>query len=180
MTTQQLGFSVLSAPLAAIDRRALSQAWYSALHIAREKSRAQAGSTMPAAQADARHARSRNAAVTRGLTKPAYKGIIGREAAPKMQVGEIDRRAARSALARKIERAFLHPARNVARTTFSLGGAARVHVTLQQSSSGVRLVAVCSPALREQVAIALEQARFALARRGIALHASISRSGVTC
>ena len=35
MMTQQLEVSILAAPLAAIDRRALSQAWYSALHLAR-------------------------------------------------------------------------------------------------------------------------------------------------
>ena len=34
MMTQQLEVSILAAPLAAIDRRALSQAWYSALHLA--------------------------------------------------------------------------------------------------------------------------------------------------
>ncbi len=34
MMTQQLHVSILAAPLAAIDPRALSQAWYSALRLA--------------------------------------------------------------------------------------------------------------------------------------------------
>src|SRR6202034_3463065 len=40
MMTQQLEVSILAAPLAAIDRRALSQAWYSALHLATPDRRA--------------------------------------------------------------------------------------------------------------------------------------------
>jgi len=37
MMTDRLRVSVVAAPLAAIDPRALSQAWYSALHLARER-----------------------------------------------------------------------------------------------------------------------------------------------
>jgi hypothetical protein len=123
MITQQLGYSILTAPLAAIDRRALSQAWYSALHLAR--------SGFPVAN------------VPQQLSK------------------------ARTAEA-------LDPARPVRRATFSFAGTregtrARVHVALQSGASGMRLVAVCPAALRAGVARALDQARYALALRGIVL-----------
>src|SRR5579863_7674683 len=45
MITQELQVSILAAPLAAMDRRALSQAWYSALGIAPRTIRAASART---------------------------------------------------------------------------------------------------------------------------------------
>jgi len=94
----------------------------------------------------------------------------GARGSTKTGVEAPERRAGRSPLARRIERTFLDPARPVRRATFTLEGTrARVHVALQSRASGVRLVAVCPAASRAGVARALDQARYALATRGIAL-----------
>lgn len=169
MMTQQLNVCVLSAPLAAIDRRALSQAWYSALHCTtgrqstekrprrREKAAkhvaSQPGKTPQAASAASR---------LQGASQ-------NKHAAPSLRgaTSEPDRRAHRSPLARRIERKILNePKTTPRRATFSTGGK-RVHVVVQASANRVRLVAVCHPAIREAVVRALAQARFALASRGV-------------
>ncbi|HVA26703.1 MAG TPA: hypothetical protein VNF68_00880 [Candidatus Baltobacteraceae bacterium] len=171
MMTQQLEVSLICAPLAAIDRRALSQAWYSALHVtaappARIEPPAPA---MPATRNCARIARPHPRTATAMPDAPVSLRAH-REAVAPRATGSTDRRAVRSLLARQIEREFLRPLNPVRRATFSIEGrAARVHVALQDSRSGLRLIAVCSPGMREVVTRALEEARYALARRGIAL-----------
>jgi hypothetical protein len=169
MMTQELKVSVLAAPLAAIDRRALSQAWYSALHFAGERTadapvrpRRSASQLAGAADCKRMDKTPQEAGVKEGARRRAHsnggnaRAFIGAE-----------RRASRSALARKIERTFLNPRTATQRATFAAAGK-RVHVMLHASNGGVRLVAVCPPAIRETVARALAQARFALAARGVA------------
>ena len=174
MMTQQLGFSVLSAPLAQLDRRALSQAWYSALHLASSHARPQIPDkpVPPPTQADGR----RNGGATRGMSpKSGGAATLTRATLPpRSGLMEGDRRTMRSSLARKIERAFLHPSRPSRRATFTLGQGARVHVALQNSPRGLHIVAVCAPAHREAVARALEEARYALATRGISVGVHVS------
>jgi hypothetical protein len=173
MMTQQFGFSILTAPLAAVDRRVLSQAWYSALHLAgsaREPKPA-AGHLADIAFRERRapviagDARPRGASVldlTHGRRRP---GTPTRATAP-----EGDRRAERSSLARRIERTFLNPRARVRRASFAIDGSgARIHVALQTHGNRVRLVAICPPSVRPIVAKALVQARFALSARGIDL-----------
>ncbi len=82
----------------------------------------------------------------------------------------------RSRLAQRIERAFLEPNPHRAqRATFSVDGmGGRVHVALQSSATGMRLVAVCHATARDRVARALEEARYALAARGVALRVYVS------
>ena len=178
MMTQELGFSVLTAPIAALDRRALSQAWYSALHLAHDErpaaptAKAAPKSTTAAERADAPAVRS-----TRGRDEHCAIAIRRECAPPRSRACEEDRRSVRSPLARKIERVFLHPSQRPERATFSLdGGRARVAVTLQSTPQGLRLIAVCPKHSRGAVARALDEARFALASRGIALDASVSES----
>jgi hypothetical protein len=170
MMTQELNVCVLAAPLAAIDRRALSQAWYSALHCASGKSR-------PAPRPNVRDAGYRRNGSAAQPAPPEHsearsgaRTTARRENAKTQDPSvsaEIDRRARRSPLARHIERTFLDPRAMARRATFITGGK-RVHVVVQASAGRVRLVAVCAPAIRETVARALAQARFALASRGIA------------
>jgi hypothetical protein len=174
MITQQLGYSILAAPLAAIDRRALSQAWYSALHLARRGSQA-ANVSMPISETCAAATPpKRGRAAKTSHRAELFASTPGTTESSRRRVETQDRRAVRSPLARRIERTFLDPARPVRRATFSFAGAregtrARVHVALQSGASGMRLVAVCPPALRAGVARALDQARYALAARGITL-----------
>lgn len=174
--TQQIGPSILCAPLAATDRRALSQAWYSALRLARAKPagtpQAAPAPLEPPVRAVARvrppFGRSSNNAFA-ALPPPAVPRSP--RSAPVAQ-GVPERRAARSALAARIVRTFSAP-RVPARATFAVGASnARVHVMLQTCGRRARLVAVCAPHERPRVERALAQARFALAGRGLTLEAS--------
>ena len=171
MMTQQLHVSILAAPLAAIDPRALSQAWYSALRLAHDTP---AISTAPG---DARPLRAQRRDLldrqrcgkptgsrpsshrtARDARAPRCEGVAG---------DHVKRRAARVPLARRIERAFA-ASTLPQRATFSLGhGAARVHVVLQTSGDRSALVALCRPELEAIVSRALAQAGRALAARGI-------------
>ena len=87
----------------------------------------------------------------------------------------------RSPLARRIESVFLDPARRSERASFTIEGSrARIHVALQSSPAGLRLVAVCAPEVRPQVAKALDQVRYALAVRGIALRTDVAEVPGSC
>lgn len=174
----QLGFSILTAPLAAIDRRSLSQAWYSALHLAH--------ATKP--QSSYGRANAKPSIIEdkpRRCGAPWHAVRLGDRAAPNPRKGQgtlgaaapPERRAERSPLARRIERTFLDPVRENKRATFTIDGTqARVHVALQTTASGVRLVAVCPAAIRVDVARALDEARYALALRGIALRIDVNEA----
>ncbi len=182
MMTQQLEVSILAAPLAAIDRRVLSQAWYSALRLAQQGQRiCVVRSTVPAGSGVCGQARPHDAS-----EMVRHAGV----ASPRMHVacteasivsndevrGSVLRR--RPLLAARIERAFAGPRSHPKRATFSMGrGSARVHVILQTSGEHATLLAICRPELRAVVGRALAQARFALAARGIGveLHSSGDR-----
>lgn len=174
--TQQLGFSVLTAPIAAIDRRALSQAWYSALHLDHQSPKREAPAKPTCARSE--HAESRHLErATHATTTRAVAPLHVHRGTQRTRTGSasVDRRSLRSPLARKIEHLFLRPNTPTTRATFTIdGSAARVHVSMQQTRSGLRLIAVCPSHARERVARALEQARYALAARGIAIDARIA------
>ncbi len=166
--------SILSAPVAAADRRALSQAWYSALYrsSANVPERPQISPTA-ALQAP----RSRAAQPT---TQKPHAGKLAaalpRSAEPPRRSDAFvspERRAARSSLARKIEAAFLRPGAAPRTATFSLGEEGRVRISLRMDGSAVRLIAVCAPSVRAKVAQALAQARYAMALRGITLSSDL-------
>jgi hypothetical protein len=176
MMTQELQASVLTAPLAQIDRRVLSQAWYSALNFARARESA-APAKKPVATNAAAQGRATPASVpNRRTSHAAPPASVAHPVSAKRGVSldrGVERRAPRSPLARKIESVFLDPRSRVERSTFTVGsGRARVYVALQGKGEKLRLIAVCAPAYREVVAAALAQARFALASRGCALEAA--------
>lgn len=172
MMTQQLRFSVLTAPLAAIDRRTLSQAWYSALHLGAsraEPKRAHPASTR-AAQRLPQAANEGVAALRTGTVRIDLPKAFRRDRTAVRGDAGSDRRTARSALSRKIEHRFFAAPRRPQRATFTIDGTqARVHVALLARGPRMTMVAVCSPPARPFVAKALQEARFALAERGIDL-----------
>jgi hypothetical protein len=179
MMTQQLAFSILTAPIAAIDRRALSQAWYSALHLARSGEppslAAAARDEMPPREYGTRLATTRH----EYARSAKFGGVArGRDPGSKPSLAAMpDRRAVRSTLARRIERTFLHSIARPKRATFTLDGtAARVHVALQTTPAGVRIIAVCQASMRTRVARALDEARYALAARGIVLRTDVNEA----
>lgn len=180
--TEQLQFSVLTAPLATLDRRTLSQAWYSALYgnggardAAAKPAQPQArpSGAFPAPREAAANVRT-EAARTTFIRANGVKTPVHAEGTP------LDRRAPRSQLARKIERAFLRPRSAAHKASFTIEGRqGRVHVLLQSRGSQLKLVAICPPKARADVAAALAQARYALALRGIDLDAG-TREAAQC
>ncbi|MGZ3499448.1 MAG: hypothetical protein ACXWNK_11345 [Vulcanimicrobiaceae bacterium] len=172
--TEHLEFSVLTAPLASVDRRTLSQAWYSALY-------AQAAPSSTASRPGAATPVANDEPQVECAEKPSHHALIISDpprmkapgpASARTGVPVAERRAVRSPLARKIERVFLRPQNVPRKATFAIDGArGRVRILLHQRGAHVRLVAICPAKAREHVARALAQARYALAVRGIAIEA---------
>ncbi len=176
MMTRELQVSVLAAPLAAIDRRMLSQAWYSALRLAQQPI-ARNGSLRPVAPSpqrrgargpQVRRERSNTPRLPASKPLPAFqrrsvRTIVDRdESLPRLKL------TTRRPLARAIEEAFCTPSDALRRATFSVGRrGARVHVLLQTRGGVSALVALCSPAVSRQVSRALAEARLCLAARGV-------------
>lgn len=170
--SEQLQFSVLTAPVATLDRRTLSQAWYSALYgvETRKSSLAATAHAVPQSRTRA-HASQVMRAETRGpQTARAPMQKHDARSCGRSESIPYDRRAPRSSLARKIERTFLRPRSVSRKNAFTVDGEhGRVHVLLQSRGTHLKLVAICPPKARTQVAAALAQARYALALRGIDL-----------
>ncbi len=167
MTTRS-DVAIVTARLAHTDRRALSEAWYSALHVAPEAApmppsshgRAGAGPVWDAHASYAAPATSPpNALGTRASSRNVRTATI---------VATPERRRPATACARSFERAIVTLARRpqppVARTIVLEGG--RVRLLMRSDERAVRIVAVCSDAQRAGVERALAHARFALAARG--------------
>ena len=172
--TEQLQFSVLTAPVATLDRRTLSQAWYSALYGCGRPAGGVKHGPAPSPALDAQEP-----PVHTSVT-PAFKEFA-KPLAPRANAVNLpgraegataERRAPRSPLARKIERAFLRPRSAAHKASFTIeGDGGRVHVLLRTQGSQLKLIAICPPKARPHVAAALAQARYALALRGIDLDA---------
>lgn len=180
--TEQLQFSVLTAPVATLDRRTLSQAWYSALYgnAAKSSAKPKRGGVAVAAATASQH----SAPGGLGQDRAAQRGVTARaqsaESTNRAALPANERRAPRSPLARKIERALLRPRTASHKTSFSVDGdEGRVHVLLHARGTQFRLIAICPPKARANVAAALAQARYALAARGIELSAE-TRGAQTC
>lgn len=179
---EQLQFSVLTAPVATLDRRTLSQAWYSALYgRGKEPDTVKSAPASVCAQAAASAHSSAAARCARGEFERAAALHLRAVKSPAQAQGTPqDRRAPRSMLARKIERVFLRPRSASRKASFTVEGEhGRVHVLLHSSGSQLKLIAICPPKARPHVAAALAQARYALAMRGIDLDVA-ARSHAGC
>ncbi|MBV9028552.1 MAG: hypothetical protein JO311_08045 [Candidatus Eremiobacteraeota bacterium] len=172
MMTQQLQVSILAAPLAAIDRRTLSQAWYSALCF-RQRSAQPPGMRVAGRRHDVSAVMApRGARAPTGTPQPPATVCTLFEArGASVADSESPLRRSNAAprpLAKAIEDAFCNRATRPRRATFSIGrGNARVHVLLQTNGGTAALVALCSPAYSRHVSQALAQARRSLAARGV-------------
>jgi len=169
--SEQLHFSILSAPIAGTDRRALSQAWYSALYRANGKRRLPGLRAIP------------NQGKTAAISRPPVKSSRSAALSAVSRAGHIqsriqtaaagERRTPQLRLARQIEALVRRRASATTAATFILDGTrARVRVLVVAGGGSVRLIAICSKHVRDSVARALEQARYASAAHGIVLHAS--------
>ena len=173
--TEHFGFDMLSAPVNAVDRRALSQAWYTALYATRNA----APASRPRTSATLSRSEPSPEAIVRGAVGNAP---VRPAPAPARRPGEAlagaagadERRAPRFPLARSIERVLGRYARPPRRASFTLGGGeGRVHVVLQTDGAKMRLIAFCTPKARRRVAAALQQVRFDLASRGFNVQATL-------
>jgi hypothetical protein len=181
--SEQLQFSVLTTPVAALDRRALSQAWYSALYGNGSGTAAKLQKRQPQKPCGVAHSPRPHGAVHVAAAQsrqPLAPRLPSSASQAQSAAAPADRRAPRSPLARKIERAFLHPKRASRKASFTIEGeGGRVHVLMRSQGPRLKLIAICPPKSRSQVAAALAQARYALALRGIDLDAH-ARSDATC
>jgi hypothetical protein len=165
MTTASDGVAVIAADVARTDRRALSEAWYSALHLARAAvpPRGSAPARTVAASAPPttapRHARGTPGGAPQTPVPRRGPGAPVAAATPPAS-GHAERDAARriaSALA-----AFAGGPRIARAQTIEVAGG-RVRLLVRSDGRTTRVVAVCSAALREPVERALAGARYALA-----------------
>lgn len=167
MPTAPDRIAVIAMQLARTDRRALSQAWYDSLHVARtaDASRGVAGRvTTNASTAQVRTLRPPEA-----RPSPAHPAAFRRrsiEAAARPHALEPD--VAVTKLRRAIT-TLASPSRSVAQT-ISLGSA-RVRLIVRTDAAGTRVVAICTAADRERVGRALAQVRVSLAAAGVTLAA---------
>jgi hypothetical protein len=162
--------AVVSAPLPIVDRRALSQAWYSALHLATpdpgaRTNSARASSTSTPVRAPVHSSTSRACEYA-----ARSRALISKRDAAQAPALPVERRSLPAPLARRIIARFEHrfpkriPASIALRTREG-----RVHIVVRKDGPSVRLIALCTPALLDGVERALAQARYALAARGINL-----------
>jgi hypothetical protein len=176
---------VLATHFAHTDRRALSQAWYSALHLAAGTPRPRTPATPATRSApvvvpraprgeSGRGTFSTTSAVRTGARDGATsRGVRGASAGAATSSCEAvtalaERRLPKSALARHIERGIVRRSPVPETASFVVRAAnGRVHLVVRCGESGTRVVAVCAPPLRERVERALAQARFALAGCGV-------------
>jgi hypothetical protein len=174
MTIASGSVAVIAAQVAYTDRRALSEAWYSALHLAREVAPLRAPATrIVAPPAPFPQAGRAFAAAGRDeQTPPATPQRAVRAAAPRGD-GSSERRRPACEAERRIGRALATLAarpRAAAAQTVELAGG-RVRLLVRSDGRTTRIVALCSAALREPVQRAVASARFALAGAGIAVGA---------
>jgi hypothetical protein len=156
--------TVLSAPLAHTDRRALSEAWYRALHLAApaprdpvaqmpHPARCAAGGSFRArsVRSEARPPKGPAAQAIRLLREPRVTDVR-------------ERRDVVTPFARRLARAVVAGARRPEPTACTIRtGGGRIVVLVRRDGARVRIVAVCTPHVRERVERALAHARFALA-----------------
>lgn len=174
MMTHELEVSILAAPLAQMDRRALSQAWYTALRLASNGNIAGARPTpvrvAPALRVVYPFTERLKPGAPSSVAAAATTSHSRRATLVSDDVQSLAARVRRFTLAERIERAFVGAPMRPKRATFSLGrGSARVHIILQTIGDRPILVALCRPEVRTVVGRALAEARLALARRGIGL-----------
>jgi len=177
--SEQLHFSILSAPIAAADRRALSQAWYSALYGVRGK----APDAAESGRCKTGGGGARQTHYARPQTAPHAPSGALRIAGPKEIVHPAlvcERRSPRLELARRMEQLVRGRRAKRAAATFVIDEArARVRVLVCTNGNSVRVIAVCSKRVQATVAAALAQARFAAAARGFRLDAR-TQGEVSC
>lgn len=175
MTTGSEGVAVIATQLAHTDRRALSEAWYSALHLARDASPAGSAAlhgATPVPLSRQHAAKPPSSASTRDVPRLSSRAEDC-TAIRSRGTATIDRRRPPTEIAQRIERAVaaLGVRRPLPAAHTVDVGDGRVRLLVHADGRCTRIVALCRPELRERVERALAHARFTLAGRGIAVGA---------
>jgi hypothetical protein len=174
MTTASDGVAVIATQVAQTDRRALSEAWYSALHLA-QGAAPQRGAATRAGAVTATSAPLARATEQRDRRPLAPAALPARSrGGAKTRAGVLpERRRPAGETALRIERAVVTLAARrpvpAAHTLDVAGG--RVRLLVHGDGRTTRIVALCSRPLREAVERALAIARFTLAGAGMAVGA---------
>jgi hypothetical protein len=177
--------AVIETRLPYTDRRALSEAWFSALHLAHDEPTAAhpwyaaASNTVDPGNAHA-NARSARASAVSGRRDPA-RTIA--QAARRSAYAGLDtpaRRASDPARTAAAARAF-DRARSYApfRTSITLDGAngTRVHLIVRRVGPTLHVIALCPPAVESLVRKALASADLHFRARGERLEAGVNQTG---
>lgn len=160
-STQALEHGLVAAPIAAIDRRSLSQAWYSALGLSQQGNPRTAVARRATAQMPAPAVRrSPDAQRTTLSNAPAARATVSSTAPARSSS-----RAATEPLpfsrsiplAKRIERTLERRPLPKRATLVLDGNGGRVHVLIQRCGSRLRIVTVCRRAVRDVVARALSE-----------------------
>jgi hypothetical protein len=175
------GIAVLRTRLPYVDRRSLSEAWFSALHFAAGDAPDLAGRARRPAASGAPGARHSPVSATSGAGVPARPATaLARRyaAAVRSSVGcgdalprPIDGPDALPAVRRATMRARTYPARQ---TTLTVGvDGSRVQLLLRRDGNVLHVIALCRSDVAEVVSRALARADAHLRVRGDALRASV-------
>jgi hypothetical protein len=166
MTSTSGGVAVIATQVARTDRRALSEAWYSALHAAHGKPAAHVLALQrPASPLTLLHGpHTLSSCETPVPIATPIRHRVRHDVAADFDAAPERRRPA-CETSRRIERAVTtlatRPSAVTAHTVDVAGG--RVRLLVRSDRSATRIIAVCSSPLREPVERALAHARFALA-----------------
>lgn len=161
-----------TAPAPYTNRLALSQAWYDALHLARDHAPRAAQPARPAAPAPAaRGGASAAPPPETPVARAPYRANAALASArgPARGGAQADElQAVRRAIVRRRVVRAAPPAAREARARTVVTGTAHVAVRISFSPQGLVVALACAPAQRARAGDALERARLALAARGIA------------
>ena len=172
------GIAVLRTRLPYVDRRSLSEAWFSALHVARTDAPTREAGSRPAACGNVSVPHPKRArpvshlapARTVGIARYAATVRSAHDAVPS-GVDLDDAAAPMPRLRRAAAQARSYPAR---RTSLTVGvDGARVQLLLRREGNVLHVVALCRPGIAEVVSRALACAHAHLRSRGDALRASV-------
>jgi hypothetical protein len=175
MTTAP-GVAVVATQLAQTDRRALSEAWYSALHLDRGESHPPSTPRRATNAVATRVRAPRVASTPDHVPRASMPATSSRahESNAKPAPVSLERRRLPTDAARRVERAverIVHAPHQRTSQTIAIDGG-RVTLLVRSEPGATRIVALCSEPARARVERALAHARFALAARGRAVHAS--------
>ena len=174
-TIQPSAFAVVATHLAQMDRRTLSQAWFDVLHLASKRSfrveHAPSTSRERPTRAEIRAHGSDDRMRDPMQVQRASKSIDTHDRSQR-PLGR-ERRIERSELSHRIERAVARRTPEALSSMVIRAEDGRVQLLVRSDGMRTRIVALCLPAQRVAVEAALAHARFALARRGIAVDADV-------